>query len=152
MTSSYEKIYSSFLSRVTDYSFVEVNEDDVVDLMNGWMKSVVSQPYVRRLFSSIIFDDYEEVVEFDLKTSVDDSADDDFVTEILSRGMVIEWLEPQVKSVVNIAQMFGGKEQKFYAQSTHMAELKDMLKTAKSELRRMICDYGYINNSYINGD
>ncbi len=152
MTSSYEKIYSSFLSRVTDYSFVEVNEDDVIDLMNGWMKSVVSQPYVRRLFSSILFDDYEEVVEFELKTSVDDSADDDFVTEILSRGMVIEWLEPQVKSVVNIAQMFGGKEQKFYAQSSHMAELKDMLKTAKSELRRMICDYGYINNSYINGD
>ena len=152
MTSSYEKIYSSFLSRVTDYSFVEVNEDDVIDLMNGWMKSVVSQPYVRRLFSSILFDDYEEVVEFELKTSVDDSADDDFVTEILSRGMVIEWLEPQVKSVVNIAQMFGGKEQKFYAQSAHMAELKDMLKTAKSELRRMICDYGYINNSYINGD
>ena len=152
MTSSYEKIYSCFLGKITDYSFVEMDENDAFDIMNERMKSVVSEPYIRRLFSSILFDDYEEVVEFELKNGVDESADADFVTEIFGRGMVIAWLEQQVKSVLYTAQKFGGKEQKFYSQAQHLSELQNMLKSTKTELRRMICDYGYINNPYIRGE
>lgn len=152
MTSQYEKIYSCFLGKITDYKFLELEESDAINLMNGYMRSVTARPYVRRLFSSIEFDDYAEVVNFKLKTSVDETSDEDFVTEILGQGMVIAWLEPQVKSVLNLSQFFGGKEQKWFSQAQHVNELQAMLKTAKSELRRMICDYGYVNNSYVNGE
>ena len=152
MTSSYEDIYSCFLGKITDYKIASLDETDAIDLMNGWMKSVVAQPYIRRIFSNVICDDVEEKIDFELKIGIDEASDISFANEIISRGMVIEWLEPQVKSVVNTAQMFGGKDQKWYSQAQHLSELKDMLKTAKSELRRMICDYGYINNSYVNGE
>ena len=63
--------------------------------------------------------------------------------------MVIKWLEPQVKSKVNIAQMFGGKEQKFYSQSQHLSELKDMLETEKISLNKLIRDRGSVFNPYL---
>lgn len=150
MTSKYEEVYSRFLTRITDYKFLELKEDIVYSMMNNWMRAAFAKPYVRRLFSSLSLDD--EIMKFDykLKNPIDDWSDEEFVYEIISNGMVIEWLEPQVKSVLNISQMFGGKEQKFYSQSNHLSELKDMLETEKTNLRKMIRDRGYVNNSYIN--
>lgn len=149
MTSNYEEVYSRFLTRITDYKFLELKEDIVYSMMNNWMRATLAKPYVRRLFSSLSLDD--EIMKFDykLKNPVDDWSDEEFVYEIISNGMVIEWLEPQVKSVLNISQMFGGKEQKFYSQSNHLSELKDMLETEKTNLRKIIRDRGYVNNSYI---
>ena len=147
-----EDIYSSFLGKITDYNFVNISEDDVYELMSGYLKSAISQPYVRRLFSSIIMDDEVMEMTFELKNSIDEQSDKYFVSEVLSRGMVIAWLEPQVKSTANLAQMFGGKEQKWFSQAQHLTELKDLLSTAKSEQRRIICDHGYINNSYVRGE
>ena len=34
-------------------------------------------------------------------------------------------------------------------QSTHMAEIRSMLTDARVELRKMVRDYGYVHNSYI---
>lgn len=147
-----ENIYSSFLGKITDYNFNNISEDDVYELMNGYLKSAISQPYVRRIFSSISLDDEVMEMTFALKDSVDEESDKYFVTEVLSRGMVIAWLEPQVKSTLNTNQMYGGKEQKWFSQAQHLSELKDLLATTKAEQRRIICDHGYANNSYIRNE
>ena len=147
-----DDLYSSFLGKVTDYNFVNMSEDDVYELMFGYFKSAISQPYVRRLFSSVKMDDEIMEMTFTLKDSVDEDSDKYFIIEVLSRGMVIAWLEPQVKSTLNLSQMFGGKEQKFYSQAQQLSELKDLLSTTKSEQRRIICDHGYVNNSYLRGE
>lgn len=147
-----DDLYSSFLGKVTDYNFVNMSEDDVYELMFGYFKSAISQPYVRRLFSSVKMDDEIMEMTFTLKNSVDEDSDKYFIIEVLSRGMVIAWLEPQVKSTVNLSQMYGGKEQKFYSQAQQLSELKDLLSTTKSEQRRIICDHGYVNNSYLRGE
>lgn len=147
-----DDLYSSFLGKVTDYNFANIAEDDVYELMFGYLKSAISQPYVRRLFSSITVDDEIMEMTFTLKDSIDEDSDKYFIIEVLSRGMVIAWLEPQVKSVTNLSQMFGGKEQKWFSQAQHLAELKDLLATSKSEQRRIICDHGYANNAYVRGE
>lgn len=131
---------------------MELNENDVYAFMNEWIHSTLARPYIRRLFSSVSADDEIMELTYELSNPINNNADEDFIIEVVSSGMVIEWLEPQVKSVLNISQMFGGKEQKFYAQANHLNELKSMLKDCKTELRKMIRDRGYINNSYIDGD
>ena len=85
----------------------------------------------------------------ELKNKSSNNSDDLFVLELLTLGMVIEWLEPQVKSVLNTAQMFGGKEEKFYAQANHLNSLKEMLQESKRELRHLVRDHSFICNSYI---
>jgi hypothetical protein len=44
-------------------------------MMNGWMKATLSQPYIRRLFSSLAADDDVEEIEFELANPQDDSSD-----------------------------------------------------------------------------
>lgn len=149
MEISYQDIYSRFLQKVTDYELTQLPQADVYEMMCGWLHSTLSRPYIRSLFSGLKLEDDSLTMNYTLSNPVDDSADIEFIIELTAMGMVVEWLEPRVKSTTNIAQMFGGKEQKFYAQSTHMAELKSMLEDARVELRKMVRDYGYIHNSYI---
>ena len=151
MIVSYDEIISCFLSKITDPDFLTYSEEVINELMIDWLHSSASNPYIRVLYSSLKFNDFERNVYCELKYSSDDEIDAIFVQDIIARCMVIAWLEPKVKSTSNIHQMFSGKEAKFYAQSTHLKEIKDLLETEKSELRKIIRDYGYINNSYLKG-
>ena len=69
--------------------------------------------------------------------------------EILALLIVSEWLEPQVNSVNVTLQMFGGKEEKFYAQANHLSELKALRDGTRTEARKLMRDYTYFGgNNY----
>lgn len=149
MTLSYEDIFSRFLGYITDYNIASMNMDDAYDMMREWLRKAYSKPYLRRLFSSSTLDDEIQTLTYEMDFIVEDEADKDFVSDILAKGMVIEWLQPQVKSKLFTQQMFAGKEQKFFAQANHVSELRGLLEDITLEQRKMIRDRGYINNSYL---
>ena len=150
MTSlKYEKIFERFLGKITDYDFLTLNIDDSYSLMTEKLMSTLSNPYIRRLFSSLSVNNDIQELRFEMEHSVDEFTDEYFVTEMLAKGIVIEWLQPQVKSKLLTAQMFSGKEQKFYAQSNQLSEMRSLLEDTQLELRQMIRDRGYIYNSYL---
>ena len=101
MTSEYSDIYSRFLLRVTDYDIAGLDETLANEMMNSWMRSVLSKPMVRRLFSSISFDDDIEEIEYVLVDPWDDDTDKDFVEELISIGMIVEWVSPKYHSILN---------------------------------------------------
>ena len=142
-----DDVYSSFLDKVTDFDIGSYEEDVQKELLIGYLKGALGIPYLRAIFITITIDDYEEIINYTLKT--EDGCDEQFIIELLSKGMVIKWLEPQVKSKVNIAQMFGGKEQKWFSQATHLGEIKDLLENERIELNKLIRDRGSIYNPYL---
>lgn len=153
MTSSYDTLYSRFLSRIEDYKLLSLNEEDIAEMLKQWLRGAVAKPYVRRIFDTLSFNDERGILTFTIKNPVDDDSDAEYVSEVITIGMVIEWLEPQVKSVINISQMFGSnKEAKFYAQANHLSTIKELLDDTKIEQRKLIRDHGYLYNSYISED
>ena len=64
--------------------------------------------------------------------------------------MAIEWLQPQVDSVLYTSMMIGSNtEKKMLDPQKNMIERLDSL---KKELNKTIRDYGYMYNSYINSE
>ena len=149
---SYDEIFSDFLGSVTDYGLASIDVSDMYGLMTEYLHKALSLSYIRRLFSSISLDDTVQEIDFEVANKVDDDADVDFIKYILSKGMVVEWLKPQVRSKLNIAQFFGGKEQKYYSQSNHLSELRGLLEDTQLELRKAVRDRGYIYNPYLKED
>ena len=153
MTSlTYDVIYSRLFSKIEAYDFIELSEEELNDFLCNWIHSASANPYVRRLFSSFVLDDEILTVSYEMKYSVDEFSDKEFVLEILSLGMGLAWLEPKINSINNIAQMFGSKEEKFYSQSQHLSELRGLKNDFKKQQRRMISDRGYAWNSYLDGE
>lgn len=145
MTSEYNDIFSIFLGRITDYEFMKLDKNDANYLMREFLHATAARPFLRKLFNSFSFDDDMEEVVYEVRNSLGEDFDSEFVPQVLARGMVVEWLEPRVKSVLHINQMFGGKEQKYFSQAQHLSELNKTLQNEKEEVRKMIRDYPYAN-------
>lgn len=147
MTLSYSTLFSRVLNKINDPKELSLDENDLLEIYTERLHSVVGKPRVRRLFSSLSLDDEIEEMTFTLNNSVDEESDKDFVLEILSLGMAIEWLQPQVDSVIHTSVMIGGKEEKKLLDNhKNMIERLDSM---KKEQNKMIRDYGYMYNSYI---
>ena len=144
---SYSTLFSRVLNKINDPKELSLNENDLLSIYTERLHSVVGKPRVRRLFSSISLDDEIQEMTFALNNSVDEESDKDFVLEILSLGMAIEWLQPQVDSVIHTSVMIGGKEEKKLLDNHK--NMIDRLDSMKKEQNKMIRDYGYMYNSYI---
>ena len=144
---SYSTLFSRVLNKINDQKELSLDENDLLEIYTERLHSVVGKPRVRRLFSSISLDDEIQEMTFTLNNSVDEESDKDFVLEILSLGMAIEWLQPQVDSVIHTSIMIGGKEEKKLLDNHK--NMIDRLDSMKKEQNKMIRDYGYMYNSYI---
>ena len=150
MTSiSYDRIFSYFLGLVEDNIFWTASKDDTTEILTEYLHKSVYNSYVYHMFSSVSMEDPVQLLTFKMKHSVDEEADLQFVIVALAKWMKYEWLSPQLNTKVLTAQSYMGKEQKFYSQANHIAELREMTELAKKEARDFIRDRGYINNSYL---
>ncbi len=146
----YNTLFSRVLNKINDPKELSLNENDLLEIYTERLHSVVGKPRIRRLFSSLSLDDDLQQFDFKLNNSVDEDSDKDFVLELFTLGMTIEWLQPQVDSVIHTSVMIGGKEEKKLLDNhKNMIERLDSM---KKEQHKMIRDYGYMYNSYINGD
>lgn len=150
MTSSYNKIYSRFLSKIRDYEFAGLPEPNATEQMKEWLQSSLSHSYIYRIFDSFSADDEIAEVEYTLKSSVDEYSDKHFVEELLGNAMVIEWVTPKVNTTTLLNQMItNSKEQKFYAQANQLSQLRELKADTENKVRSMLRDKGYIYNSYL---
>ena len=146
----YETVFSRTRGRINDPKELSLNENDLLEIYTERLHNVIGKPRVRRLFSSIVMDDKDKNIYFTLNNSVDETSDKAFVTNLFVLGMTIEWLQPQVDSILHTSVMIGGKEEKKLLDNhSNMIKRLDSMKT---ELNKMIRDYGYMYNSYINSE
>lgn len=150
MTSNYQDVYSRFLNKISDYEFAGLAESDASAMMLSWLQASFSQPYIYRIFGSFSADDEIAEFNYELSNSVNDYMDKNFVEELLSHQMVVEWLEPRVNNTTLLNQMISNsKEAKWFSQAQHISELRSSLDDAKDKVRSMLRDRGYIYNSYL---
>lgn len=140
MATPYSIIYDRASAKITDYDLALVSDDDLQLMFRGWLKSAIAK---FRKCTSDLSDRDDELNIFNV-----DLVDEEI--EILALLIVAEWLESQVNSVTLTHQIFGGKEEKFYAQANHLAELKALRDGTRTEARKLMRDFTYFSgtNSY----
>lgn len=149
MVLPYETIFSRARGRINDPKELSLSAGDLTEIYTERLHNVIGNPRVLRLFSSIDLDDEIQRMEFALRNSENDFSDKEFVCNLLILGMTIEWLQPQVDAVIYTAAFIGSTQEKKILDGH--SEMIDRLKTMKTEFNRIICDRGYVQNSYISG-
>ena len=148
--SNFDEIYSRFYLRIKDYEISGLEESLVKEMLFGYLKSTLSKPMVRRLFQSISIDEDVEEIEYELRDQLDEDSDKDFIEEVLSLGLVSAWASPRYHSTLLTSQLLSNSEQKYYSQSAHLAEMKELYVKTQTDLRKLIRDRAY-SLSVING-
>lgn len=138
MATPYEKVYGRFLNSITDFNLVELDDHTLNEMLKDWLcKSIVRT----RTSSDLSRDDESESFNVDLS---------DLDIELLALGMKLAWLDQTLGSTELTLQFIGGKEEKYFSQANHIAELRALRDDTKLEMQKLHSYNTYTNNSYFN--
>lgn len=136
---SYETVYNRFFQKCTDYELPNLPDDELEAMLHGWLLSSIAK--FRKCKSDLTQRDDE------LRTFLVDLLNEEI--EILALLMTVEWLEPTINSVLLTNMMVGGKEEKWFSQSSHLAELQALRDANRLEAKKLMRDYTYANHIYL---
>lgn len=134
---SYEKVYGRFLNSTTDFNLAELDDYTLNEMLKGWLHTAIVK--TRTSSDLTARDDEKEVFSSDLS---------DLDIELLAMGMRLAWLDQSINSTENTLMFIGGKEEKFFSQANHIAELRTLRADTLREMQQLYTYSTYINNSY----
>lgn len=138
MGTPYSAIYKRFLQKITDYKLLSLPEEDIEEILYGYLTSSIVK--FRTIKSDLSKRDDESQCFEDTLLDVE--------IEILALQMVCEWVEPQLNNELYTKQFIGTKEEKFFAQSNHLEKLQTLRNDAELRSKKLRRDYSYQNSDY----
>ena len=134
----YSTLYEKCLSKIEDPQLAMLPEEDLENMLHDYLMSAVAK---HRKCEHDLSDRDEVGKQFNSDLS-------DLEIEILAIMMVREWISQQLHSVTLTLQVFSGKESKYYSQSAHIAELRELDDRLRIEAQQLSRDYTYTDNEY----
>ena len=134
---SYEVIYNRFLNSITDFNLAELDDYTLGEMLKGWLHTAIVKTRTSSDLSTR--DDETEVFNSDLS---------DLDIELLAMGMKLAWVDQTLNSTDNTLMFIGGKEEKFFSQANHIAELRALRADTLREMQQLYTYSTYTNNSY----
>ena len=142
MNTLFSQVYDSFLSKITDDMYLELDELDTFRMLEQLLLSAIE----KFEFPRIDLTDYElmEIVDETAYTGVE--SDNQEVMAIIYEGgnfnnaltheeinilavyMIVEWLSQQLASVENTRMKYSGSDFKFTSQANHMQKILQLKK------------------------
>lgn len=136
MGTPYEIVYGRFLNSTTDFNLADLDDYTLNEMLKGWLHSAIVKT---RTSSDLSRDDDVEVFNNDLS---------DLDIEILAMGMRLAWLDQRINSTEYTNLFVAGKEEKFYAPSNQLAELRALRSDTLREMQQLYTYSTYVNNDY----
>lgn len=133
---SYEAIYKRALAQITDPLLAMLPEEDLENMLYGWLMDAIVEPVVGEY-------DFANRDEKEFKFDISDRDQ-----KILAIHMVRGWLAPQIASVTLTAQVYSGKETKYYAQANHLSEMRALDESLQHQADLLFCRGTYLDNEY----
>ena len=136
----YFNIYKRFLRKITDYGLAELSNENMEDIMNGYLDSAISL-FVKCKKDLSNRDDEKQTFNEDLT---------DAEQEIIAKLLVVEWIEPQINSIMNLQPILNDHDFETYSQANFLKVKLELKTDLKSELDNLIVNYTYDNGDIEN--
>ena len=133
---SFSLVYDSFLSKITDDMYLQLDEQDTSKMLRQLLISAIEKfefPRVN-LWDYTLLKDKDEEQEFNIhqggyfnnKLTYEE-------INILAVYMIVQWLSQQLASVENTRMKYSGSDFKFTSQANHMQKLLQLKKDYERE-------------------
>ena len=137
MTISYEDFADAFLQKITEFELLQLLEADREAVVDSFMKRAVS--VFRRVCAyDMAFDDAE-------RAYTDDYAEEDVdeIIDIVSEGMVVQWLKPYVYKQELLENALTTRDYSTYAPAELLRRVGEAYKEAQNDYIQMVREYSY---------
>lgn len=139
MSISYDLFTGAFLNKITEYEFCQLFEMDRTKIIDGYMKSAISA--------------FKKMCKIDLTSTADDEnrvfevnetdIDLDELSDIISEGMVVQWLKPYVYKQELLENILNTRDFTTYSPAELLLRVGNAYKQARKDYTQMIREYSY---------
>lgn len=139
----YDSIIGAFLSKITEFDLQRIGEESRNELVNGFLRRAVTE--------------FNEICKYDLSGSYDDensefalgeisTTDADEIVNILSEGMVVQWLKPFVYQQELLQNVLTTRDFTQYSPAELLMRVGNAYRRAQKDYTQMIREYSYNHN------
>lgn len=139
MSVPYDTFTGAFLEKISEYNFLTTNVKNRVEIVDGFMKRALSA--------------FRKNCKYDLFTTGNDT-DREFlvdipepdlveIAEIVSEGMVIQWLKPYLYRQDLLENALNTKDFSTYSPAELLLRVGDAYKKSQKDYRDMVREYSY---------
>lgn len=135
---SYDVFTNAFLSKVTDYNFLSLDRDNRTEIVDEYMKRAFTQ------FNKICKYDLFNRDDILRELSIDIAEEDiDEIADIVSEGMLVQWMKPYVYKAENLENILNTKDFTSYSPAELLLRVSDTYKELKKSFTNMMREYSY---------
>ena len=131
----YKAFIDTFLDKISDYKLLNYEDYLVDELAVGYMKRVCTK--------------YDKICQADLSQQDDneyaflsDEIDDEII-DIVTDGMVVEWLRQYVNNSDNLENILNTKDFTMYSSKNLLAEIKSLYQDEQKAFTNSMREYSY---------
>jgi hypothetical protein len=138
MSISYDVFSGAFLSKVTEYDF-PLDEDERNEIVDGFMKRAIAS--FKRICKYDLFTTNNDATrEYDVEIATEDV---DEIADIVSEGMVVQWLKPYVYKQENLANILNTRDFTSYSPAELLLRIGGTYTQAQTNFTQMMREYSY---------
>lgn len=139
MSVSYDRFTEAFLSKITEYDFIRLDQHERNETIDGYMKRAIAA--------------FKKICKYDLTTTADDivrefdveipEEDLDEIVDIISEGMLVQWLKPYTYRQENLENALNTRDFTTYSPAELLMRIGNAHATAKKDFTNMMREYSY---------
>lgn len=139
MSVSYDAFTGAFLSKVAEYEFIQLDDEDRTEITDGYLKRAVTA--------------FRKNCLYDLFTTADDTSrtfdvdipdeDMDEIVNIISEGMIIQWMKPYLYHQELLENLMNTRDFTMYSPAELLMRVGNAYAKAQSDYTQMIREYSY---------
>lgn len=115
---SFETIYNTFLSKITDDMYMELSKEETIPLLLELFENSLHWFEFPRFN---LYDYDREVEEYNIDLTQEE-------INIIATYMIVEWMGQQLATVELIRMKYSGSDFKFTSQANHLHKLQNLQK------------------------
>ena len=136
MSVPYDVFTDAFLSKITEYDFVNMRDFERNGLIDGYMKRAIAS--------------FRKICKYDLSTTGDDiirefdvdipDEDLDEIADIVSEGMLVQWMKPYTYKQESLESVLNTRD---YSPAELLMRIGNAYASARKDFTNMMREYSY---------
>lgn len=139
MTITYDMAIGAFLAKITEYDLMDMSPESREDVVIQYLKAAAAQ--------------FRKVCKYDLVGTMNDTEgefqvdvaeeDADELLDILSEGMVVQWLKPYIYRQENLENALSTRDFSVFSPAELTYRVSNLYSKAQRDFINMIREYSY---------
>ena len=139
MAIPYDAFTGAFLDKISEFELLQLDDNIRTEMIDNYRKRAVSA-FRKNCRKDLFTTGNEETRTYDIDV---DDADLDELVDIISEGMIVQWMRPYVYQADLLRNLMNTRDYTLYSPAELLLRVGNQYKSAQRDFTQMIREYSY---------